>query len=322
VTKATNLKGGVLGSIHYQSAVDTSAVLAPNATATAMYLKSVGGGSPLAGTAPTWTQIAAADIDGLGTAIGNAIGTGTNIAANSATATKWKDSVKVKFTGGATGNFTIVGNEGVGTGTDGAGISCQLTLAAAAADTVKAVDEGSASTTRYMMFTSTAAAVAPGGSQCSLGIDGDFTYKPSTGTLTATIFAGTATKANYGDLAEKYLADADYEEGTVLVFGGEHEVTQSSVFNDRRVAGVISLKAAYTMNDKLTGDYVAVVALQGRVPVKVIGRVQKGDMLVSSGKAGYAIVNNDPKVGTVIGKSLQAKTTDGEGVVEAVVGKH
>jgi hypothetical protein len=106
------------------------------------------------------------------------------------------------------------------------------------------------------------------------------------------------------------------------VFGGEYEVTQSTIFNDRRVAGVISLKAAHTMNNSLVGDYVAVVALQGRVPVKVIGRVQKGDLLVTSGRIGFAIVNNDPKVGTVIGKALEAKTTDGDGVIEAVVGKH
>jgi hypothetical protein len=155
-----------------------------------------------------------------------------------------------------------------------------------------------------------------------MGFDGDLTYKPSSNTLTASYFSGTASSANYGDLAEKYLADAEYEEGTVLVFGGDEEVTQSTVFNDRRVAGVISLKAAYTMNNDLSGNHVVVVALQGRVPVKVIGRVQKGDMLVTSGKPGYAIVNNDPRVGTVIGKALAVKTTNGEGVVEAVVGKH
>jgi len=76
------------------------------------------------------------------------------------------------------------------------------------------------------------------------------------------------------------------------------------------------------MNTALTGDCVVEVALTGRVPCKVIGRVQKGDLLVTSGKPGYAIVNNDPKVGTVIGKALENKTTDGDGVIEVVVGKH
>ena len=306
-SRATNLTGGVLGSIHYQSAVNTSAILAPNVATASKYLRSAGDGSN--GTAPSWATIVSADISDLSTTISGALGAGQNIAANAATASKWKDARTISFTGGATGSVSIDGS---------ANVTCSLTLGAAAADTVKINEDGGTGTVRYVTFTSQSSS----GQQGSMAIDGDLTYKPSTNTLTSSFFAGTATSANYGDLAEKYLADADYEEGTVLIFGGEQEVTQSTIFNDRRVAGVISLKAAYTMNNSLAGDHVVVVALQGRVPVKVIGRVQKGDMLVSSGKPGYAIVNNDPKVGTVIGKSLAVKTTDGEGVVEAVVGKH
>ena len=147
-------------------------------------------------------------------------------------------------------------------------------------------------------------------------------FRTDTNTLSCPNFAGTASAAKYADLAENYQADADYEEGTVLVFGGEQEVTANTLFNDRRVAGVVSVKPAYLMNSELEGAHVVAIALQGRVPVKVIGRVQKGDLLVTSGRTGFAIVNNDPKVGTVIGKALEAKTTDGDGVVEAVVGKH
>jgi len=306
-TKATNLTGGSLGSIHYQTAASTSGILAPNTSTTPKYLKSTGDGAN--GTAPSWTQIVAADIGDFATAVGSYIGSGTTIQANAATASKWATARTISFTGGATGSVSIDGS---------ANVSCQLTLGAAAADTVKITEEATTGFTRYLTFTSQNVS----GQQGSMSVDGDLTYKPSTNTLTSTYFAGTASSANYGDLAEKYLADAEYEEGTVLVFGGDEEVTQSTVFNDRRVAGVISLKAAYTMNNDLSGDHVAVVALQGRVPVKVIGRVQKGDMLVTSGKPGYAIVNNDPRVGTVIGKALAVKTTDGEGVVEAVVGKH
>jgi hypothetical protein len=174
-----------------------------------------------------------------------------------------------------------------------------------------------------LTFTDTEGGASPATTTSSyIQSSSNLKYEPQFGKLYATTFSGNATTANYADLAENYLADAMYEEGTVLVFGGEQEVTQSTVFNDRRVAGVVSLKPAYLMNNELVGDHVVAVALQGRVPVKVIGRVQKGDLLVSSGKPGYAIVNNDPKVGTVIGKSLAVKTTDGEGVVEAVVGKH
>ena len=122
-------------------------------------------------------------------------------------------------------------------------------------------------------------------------------------------------------MAEKYIADAEYDEGTVLVFGGEQEVTQSTTAGDRRVAGVISTNPAYLMNNDLEAEHVAVVALTGRVPVKVVGVVRKGDILVTSNVPGYAKVNNDTQVGTVIGKAIENKTDQGEGTIEVVVGK-
>ena len=136
--------------------------------------------------------------------------------------------------------------------------------------------------------------------------------------ITTGLFQGTATSARYADLAEKYLADAEYEPGTVLEFGGKFEVTMASD-ETRRVAGVVSSKPAFTMNDELTGQYVAVIALQGRVPCKVRGKICKGDMLVSGG-SGYARPTVDPKIGTIIGKALE--DFDGiEGVIEVVVGR-
>jgi len=132
---------------------------------------------------------------------------------------------------------------------------------------------------------------------------------------------GIASSARYADLAENYLGDADYEFGTVVIFGGEQEVTTTDSKGDRRIAGVISEKPGFKMNDDLEGDFVATVALQGRVPCKVIGRVQKGDMLVTSAIPGYAIVDNDPKIGTVIGKAVAEKETDDRGTVEVVVGR-
>ena len=138
----------------------------------------------------------------------------------------------------------------------------------------------------------------------------------------ATLFRGTATESYYADLAENYLGDAEYDPGTVLVFGGEAEVTTTTTKGDHRVAGVVTTNPAHLMNSELEGDNVIGIALQGRVPCKVIGKVTKGDMLVSSAIPGYAIVNNSPTVGTVIGKALEDKTTSDKGVIEVVVGKH
>ena len=132
--------------------------------------------------------------------------------------------------------------------------------------------------------------------------------------------SGSRLIATYADLAEYYEGDKDYEVGTVLVFGGEKEVTTTSLHMDHRVAGVVSNTAAYVMNESCPGTKVC-VALQGRVPVKVVGMVKKGDMLVAAAKPGYAIVNNDPKPGTIIGKALANKTDPAPGVVEVVVGR-
>lgn len=132
-----------------------------------------------------------------------------------------------------------------------------------------------------------------------------------------TVFA-KATTAQYADLAEYYLADTDYETGTVLEFGGEFEVTLASNAT-RRVAGVVSSEPAYVMNTQLKGKHVVAIALQGRVPCKVRGTIEKGDMLISSGD-GYACADSDPKNGTIIGKSLENFNGD-SGIIEVVVGR-
>jgi hypothetical protein len=105
-----------------------------------------------------------------------------------------------------------------------------------------------------------------------------------------------------------------------LVFGGDKEVTTITEKGSRRVAGVVSTNPAYTMNAECPGIKIC-VALQGRVPVKVLGQVRKGDLLVSSAIEGHAIVDNDPKVGTVIGKAVADKLDETRGIVEAVVGR-
>jgi hypothetical protein len=133
-----------------------------------------------------------------------------------------------------------------------------------------------------------------------------------------TVFA-TASTALYADLAECYLADADYEPGTVLSFGGSEEVTVSGQDHDPTIAGVVSTKPAYQMNSGLQGTHVVAVALTGRVPCRVQGPVTAGAMMVSAGN-GRARAEKHPAMGTVIGKAVAS--FDGEyGVIEVVVGR-
>ena len=143
------------------------------------------------------------------------------------------------------------------------------------------------------------------------------------GTVTGnwSLSAGSRFQATYADLAEYYESDSEYQAGTVLIFGGDKEVTISNKATDTRVAGVVSEHAAYIMNSECPGTKVC-IALQGRVPCKVVGKIRKGDLLVTSTIAGVAVAAGDnAKVGTVIGKSLENYDSDHIGIIEVAVGR-
>ena len=140
------------------------------------------------------------------------------------------------------------------------------------------------------------------------------------GSLTGnwTLTAGSRLQSTYADLAEYYEADQEYLPGTILMFGGDKEVTIADDITNR-VAGVVSTNPAYVMNNTCPGLLTA-IALQGRVPCKVTGNISKGDMLVSGGN-GFAKSTQFPMIGTVIGKALQDFSGD-EGVIEVAVGRY
>jgi hypothetical protein len=133
-----------------------------------------------------------------------------------------------------------------------------------------------------------------------------------------TVYA-KATSAQYADLAEIYESDAEYEAGTVVIFGGDKEVTISKEGNDTRIAGVISDNPAYLMNSDATG---LPVALMGKVKCKVVGHINKGDMLSSHPTHnGVAKKTHDPRVGEVIGKALEDYDSEEIGTINIVVGR-
>jgi hypothetical protein len=143
--------------------------------------------------------------------------------------------------------------------------------------------------------------------------------RDASGDVYANIFSGTATSARYADLAERYEADAILEPGTVVCFGGSKEITACDHPNDHAVAGVVSTDPAYMMNSGAgNNDTHPYIALTGRVPVKVVGPVAKGDLLVASSVKGHAMANNGAKAGTIIGKAI-GSIDSGEGVVEALI---
>ena len=133
------------------------------------------------------------------------------------------------------------------------------------------------------------------------------------------VFARAAS-ANNADLAEIYVSDGMYEYGTVMIFGGENEVTASTITHDPRIAGVVSQQPAFLMNDTASG---VPIALTGRVPCRVLGPVSKGSLLVSSNLPGVACALDPERFqpGCVIGKSLEQINSSSIQVIEVVVGR-
>ena len=135
--------------------------------------------------------------------------------------------------------------------------------------------------------------------------------------------AGSRLTATYADLAEYYKGEKAYEAGTVVCFGGSAEVHVSDEKCSKRVAGVVSTNPAYLMNSTCSGIPVA-VALQGRVPCKVTGKCEKGDIMVSAGDGTATAWYNVATImqpGVVIGKSIADKNDAEESIIEIAVGR-
>jgi hypothetical protein len=149
--------------------------------------------------------------------------------------------------------------------------------------------------------------------------DTDASYDIGTSSKKYNTVYAKATSAQYADLAEVYESDAEYEVGTVVVFGGEKEITQSVIGNDTSVAGVISENPAYLMNSGATGQP---VALMGKVKCKVAGNIRKGNMLSTHASYhGVAKKAHDPAPGTIIGKALEDYNSTEIGTINIVVGR-
>lgn len=137
-------------------------------------------------------------------------------------------------------------------------------------------------------------------------------------TIDATTFTGVSTTAKYADLAERYHADAEYTPGTLVQIGGFAEITQVNQPFSSNVFGVISTAPGFCLNSDAGDDKEwPYVALAGRVPVRVIGSVKKGDKLVSAGN-GCAMAGI-PGQDNLVGYALADKIVAGEGLVMAAV---
>jgi hypothetical protein len=155
----------------------------------------------------------------------------------------------------------------------------------------------------------------------SLVPSANLTYNLGSSTSWWNNIYGTAIHAQYADLAERFEADQPYTPGTIVGLGGMKEITVVTEELSEEVFGVISTKAAYLMNSGAGSDSThPPVAVQGRVPVKVIGKIRKGDRLVAAGNGlARAGTKTELTPWTVIGRALENKADTGEGTIEAIV---
>jgi hypothetical protein len=225
----------------------------------------------------------------------------------------------------AAGNITIGGvingtlNNGLQFVSTGTGGTAPLTYNASATQTVSYNTIGAAKAATQGTTANTVAYAAA-------GIDNGSDTRglnPTTGSIYGSwgLAAGATLNATYADLAERFESDEPYDAGTVVELGGEREITAVREELSDRVFGVVSKTAAFLMNGAAGGDTThPAVAVGGRVPVKVIGTVRKGDRLVSAGH-GYARAAriDEARAFNTIGRALKNKDTDGLGTVEAFV---
>jgi hypothetical protein len=279
----------------------------------------------LGSTGSKWANIYATTLTGnvIGNVIGNVSGTVTgnlkatdeSIAFNAATKTFFGS-----YSGTLTGN--VIGNI---TGTSSNSLSLNsLVGELGAVPTSVALRDGSANITaaRFIGVTDKSDRLKID----DAAVDTDVNYRSAkttktansiaardgSGNLLANTFDGTATAAQYADLAEKYLADKEYEPGTVVSIcpHEEHEVEACSAGN--RAIGVVSTNPGFMMNKDLEGG--TYIALKGRVPVKVYGPINKGDELVA-GDNGCAVRGENK----VFAMALESSNDAGVKLVEALV---
>ena len=241
------------------------------------------------------------------------------------------DNINVTAPGTGTG-YIVFANATTGNVAEwtSSGISSNLANNSITATTFVGALSGAA-TTAGTVTTAAQPNITSVGTLTSLSVSGALTTTNITtganttaGSITGnwSLTAGSRLNATYADLAERYVADDNYEPGTVLLFGGEHEVTMVGSADSTRVAGVVTTNPAYLMNSECEGEFVVDIALIGRVPIKVQGPITKGDLLVSSEMPGFAKANNEARAGTIIGKALQSYNgPTPDGVIEAMVGR-
>ena len=225
-------------------------------------------------------------------------------------------------TGDLTVNGTTTTNNSVNLTVDDNLIELNSGISASSNDAGIIIERGSTGNNACIIWDESADKFTMGTTTATAG-DKSAGITVSVGTLVSNL-EGTATAAQYSDVAERFASDTAYTPGTVVALGGAQEITQVNEEASDEVFGVVSSieQAAFKMNGGAGNDTThPYIAMTGRVDVKVIGTVNKGDRLISASVPGYAraATKAECTAFNVIGRALTSKTEAGQGSVLAAV---
>tara|TARA_B100000767_G_scaffold11509_1_gene11130 strand:- start:12183 stop:13628 length:1446 start_codon:yes stop_codon:yes gene_type:complete len=143
--------------------------------------------------------------------------------------------------------------------------------------------------------------------------NGHLMYNPSSQTLSAGTLSGNAATANFADLAEKYTTSEEHPVGTVMMASFNETEETSPCTSSGIPVGVVSAQPAYLMNADAPGQ---ALGLKGRVPVRVVGGVHKGDPVYThhNGRA-----SKEFNGAMMVGVALESSTVDEEKLIECIL---
>ena len=138
----------------------------------------------------------------------------------------------------------------------------------------------------------------------------------------ANVVHATSTAAQYADLAERYESDCEVEVGDVVILGGHAEITKCVKELDDAVFGVVSESPAFLMNAQAGNNEThPMIALKGRVMVKIKGCGKAGDRIVSAGNGEAKVANIDEcNHFNVLGRLIKTKYNEQTTLTECVIG--
>jgi len=301
--RAIALSGDVVGTADFDGSagISISTTIQANSVAlgtdtTGNYVATITGGNGIASTGATSGEGIAhsLSVDLADTTTFASDGTASRAVVLDGSGNFSAGTITAALTGNVSGNVT--GSSGSCTGNS---------ATATTATNVTVTANNTANETVYITFVDGAT-----GTQ-GIETDTNLSYNPSTNTLSTSIFDGEASSAQYADLAEIYAADAEYSPGTVVKVGGIAEITQADP-DAQYLAGVISTAPAYLMNSAADGEAVALV---GRVPVRVVGSINKGEAVFATHN-GKASSNG---AGPIVGIALESNSDLGEKLIECLL---